>query len=639
MNRHPRSAERKAFCLAMVIVVAAAAPVAQEAAPPVATAAGIAPATALRTFQLAKPADLLIQEAAGPTPTTPPRPPTATESLRTMIGVGYVQGADWGSEIMAGGAIGGTQVQLNTLITSGREGLRFDHGSLSLFDPDARWRVEAGDVYSQLRGASAGGRVSWAAPGNRRPAIAIYGPRRGTPARATVVSYRDQVQLRGQTLLDAEVASDKSYLLRSRLGVSHLDLEAFYRSQRAPVASRDASLSGGLTLWRGLGVAGGVFGSVQAGERSDWRMVSVRVPVARFLDLTLERAFAGTRDSSSTTSAVMGSLTAGNLRLFHRFQQGEYDFARNGFAGTLERQQTQSMSSYSRGPRLNLTLQLATQRTETGQVQHWEELQTTLKLSRTTTVRAVTAVPDLRRRDRLQAYLRQDLPYRLALQADYGRISAFQSIPRELDRSRLKVMLFKTLDIATPARGAEVSGRVLDYAGRGVAGARVKLGPYSVDSDRQGGYVFKHVPRGQFDLSLDQTLLPADFAWDGKGQRVTVTGARALWADLRVTPLNAIHGRVYVDRNQNSHFDAGEAVGGVVIRIGDHFTATDGGGSYSFYNLWPASYVIRLHSAPAEFQIASEERTVTLLDGAPVTGADFRLRETVKPIVWESRSR
>nr|MBA2304563.1 hypothetical protein [Acidobacteriota bacterium] len=119
MNRHPRSAERKAFCLAMVIVVAAAAPAAQEAAPPVATAAGLAPATALRTFQLAKPADLLIQETAGSTPTTPPRPPTATESLRTMIGVGYVQGADWGSEIMAGGAIRGTQVHLNTLVTSG----------------------------------------------------------------------------------------------------------------------------------------------------------------------------------------------------------------------------------------------------------------------------------------------------------------------------------------------------------------------------------------------------------------------------------------------------------------------------------------------------------------------------------------
>ena len=62
--------------------------------------------------------------------------------------------------------------------------------------------------------------------------------------------------------------------------------------------------------------------------------------------------------------------------------------------------------------------------------------------------------------------MRQELPRRLALQADYGRISAFQSIARDLDRPRFKVMLFKTVDIATPARGADVTGRVLDDAGR-----------------------------------------------------------------------------------------------------------------------------------------------------------------------------
>jgi hypothetical protein len=632
-----RSAERNAFCVGIAISLVTAAPAAQAPAVPRVsqpTAAGV-----LRTFELAKPTDLLAREAPLPTAGTPSTPPAPTEKLQTMIGLGYVQGADWGSEILAGGTVAGAQVQFNSLITSGREGLAVDHGSLSLFDPAGRWSVEAGDVYSQLRGASVGGRVAWTAAGNRRPAIAVYGPAHGVSSRQTVVSYRDRIQLRGQTLLDTELATDKSYVLKSRLAGSHFQVEAFYRSQRSPVDSRDASLAGGVTMWRGLAVSGGVFGSVQPGDRSEWRMMSVRLPVARFLDLTLERAFSGSRQISNSTSAVMANISAGDLRLFHRFQQGEYDFARGGAPGTLERQQTQSMSSYTPGPRLNLTLQLATQRTETGRVQHWEELQTTVKVSSTTTVRAVTAVPDVRNHERFQAYVRQELPYRLAVQADYGRISAYQSVPRELDRSRLKVMLFKTVDIMTPARGAKVSGRVMDDSGRGVAGARVKLGAYSADTDRDGNYVLEHVPGGEYDLSLDQTVLPADFAWDGKGQRIVVAGAKTRRADLRVTPLNAIHGRVYVDRNQNGRVDSGEAVAGAVIRVGERLTATDRDGAYSFYNLWPDTYVIKLVGVPAEFQAGVEQQTVTLLDGAPVTGADFRATVVVKPVIWQGGSK
>jgi hypothetical protein len=593
----------------------------------------------MRTFELDKPADLLARDLTRQMAVAPPEAPTPTQSLRTMIGVGYVQGADWGTEVLAGGEVAGTQVQLNTLLTKGRDGLLFDHGSISIFDPDARWRVEAGDIFSHLRGASLGGRVSWAAAGNRRPAIALYEARRGTPHRRTVVSYRDQVQLHGQTLLDAEVATDKSYLLRTRFAVSRFELEALYRSQRSPASSRDGSVSGGVTLWRGLAVTAGLSQSLQPGDRNDWRMLAVRFPVAPFLDLTVERAFSGNRETSQTSSAVMASVLAGDFRLFHRYQYGEYDFLRNGFAGTLDRQQTQSMTSYSPGPRVNLTLQLATQRADTGQVQHWEELQTTVKLTSTTTLRTVTSVPDVRNWQRFQAYFRQELPHRLALQADYGRLSAYQSVPLELDRSRFKLMLFKTVDIATPARGAEVSGCVLDEAGRGVAGARVRLGTYSADTDAAGAYTFKHVPRGEYELALDQHLLPADFAWDGRAERLSVTSTRTRRANLRVTPLNAIHGRVYVDRNKNDRFDAGEALGGAAVRVGDRLTATDDEGRYSVYNLWPETYVIRLQGLPADVEAPVLEQTVTLMDGAPVVGADFRVVPKVKPIMWGTLSK
>jgi hypothetical protein len=283
---------------------------------------------------------------------------------------------------------------------------------------------------------------------------------------------------------------------------------------------------------------------------------------------------------------------------------------------------------------LNLTLQLATERSDTGQVQHWQELQTTLKLTDTTTLRTVTALPDIRNPRRFQGYLRQELPGRLALQADYGRLSAYQWVPRELDRSRFKVMLFKTLDIGTPARGATATGRVLDSSERGVPGVRVKLGPYSADTNEAGVYNFVHVPRGDYELSLDPGFLPADVAWDGRAVHVLVRPGAVVRADLKVTPLNAIHGRVYVDRNSNGRFDSGEAVAGAAISAGDRLTASDADGAYSFYNLWPGTYIVELQNVPASFEKDAGRRTATLTDDGPATGIDFKVSTKTRPILW-----
>ena len=98
--------------------------------------------------------------------------------------------------------------------------------------------------------------------------------------------------------------------------------------------------------------------------------------------------------------------------------------------------------------------------------------------------------------------------------------------------------------------------------------------------------------------------------------------------------MNAIHGRVYVDRNSNGRYDAGEAVAHAVLQVGDRVTATDTNGAYSFYNLWPNAYVVRLTNLPSEFLPGIAELSVTLLDGAPVTGADFRVIVRDKPVIW-----
>ena len=58
-----------------------------------------------------------------------------------------------------------------------------------------------------------------------------------------------------------------------------------------------------------------------------------------------------------------------------------------------------------------------------------------------------------------------------------------------------------------------------------MGGARVILGPYSADSDTNGVYVFKYVPRGDYELRLDSNALPADYAWDGRRRTLAITSS------------------------------------------------------------------------------------------------------------------
>lgn len=561
--------------------------------------------------------------------------PPSHDHLRTTVGVGYVQGADYGSELLADGTYAGWQVALDSLFTEGPRGTMFDHGTLQLADPVRGMHVEAGDVFSQVKGASRGARVTWRAFGDRHPSIAVYADRPGLPSRPTVVAYRDQVRLFGQTPLDAEVASDRSYLASSLWSFKRVDFEASYRRNMTPVVTTDRAVSGSVSLWRGFGVTAGRFETTDDLGTSDWRTIAVHLPVSHRVSVSVERAFVRSDSEETTTSSVMGSVNAGRLQLFHRYQWGEAS-ALDDAASNIARQQIQSMAAYRAGSRVNFTLQLATDWTALGRPQHWEELQTSLAITRKTSLLLVTEVPDVTNSERLRARLVQQLPGDFSIEAEFGRLSAFQNVPDPLDRSRAKIMVRRSWNIATPATGGELIGRVLDQAGHPVAGARVTLGDWSVKSDPSGTYRFEHLPRGEYPLRIDDAFLPADYAWDGRESWIAVTNATHASHELRVAPLNAIHGRVYCDRNSNGRYDDGEGVASVVVRLGDRVTATDGGGDYTFFNVWPGAYTLRLDAAKlADYTVSIADRDVELKDDHPVTGADFVVIAQTKPIIWK----
>lgn len=596
----------------------------------------------LRTFLLAKPAPPPGHLAPDERDLhAPDRVPSPTESLRATLGLGYVQDADWGMELGAIGSIAGIQVHADGLMSRGRDGLRLDRGMLLLSDPAAGWRIAAGDVFSPLRGGSRGLRVSRPASGGREPSVAIYGPRPFARDDAVVAAYRDQLRLGGQTILDAEVATDRSWMAATRWRLRPVEVEASYRDR----PGRDATDLGvvlGVGLWRGVRLTGGWLRSDVAGERSDWRSMSARFPLGRWADVTVERTFSTTPHASSTVWAAMGGLTRGQARFFHRHQWGRTELSASDLDAVIAREQLQSMASYAPGARLSLTMQLATAWTDAGRVQHYQELQASLGLSRTTRMQIVTAVPGVRDLDRFRLRITQQLPGRFALLAEFGRVTAFQSLHPGQDRPRARVMLERTWRLATPARGGTVAGHVLDHAGHPVAGARVLLGPFATRTGPDGAYRFSPLPAGRYELSLDPGYVPASYAWDGQRRTLEIDGPDRAQADLRLTPLNAIHGRVTADRNGNGRVDQGEMIEGAVVRLGDRVTATDANGAYAFYNLWPGDYIVVLDIArlPAGLGPADHAaRPVHLGDDGPVTGADFSARVVDKPIVWTGGGR
>jgi hypothetical protein len=126
------------LALALVLALASAATAQQPGAPAEQRPVSPPVQSTLRTFSIEKPVVPVERQPLFDTRIAAFRSPKDHDSLRTTIGIGYVQGADWGTELLAAGGVAGTQVQFHTLLTKGRDGFVFDQGAISIFDPDSR---------------------------------------------------------------------------------------------------------------------------------------------------------------------------------------------------------------------------------------------------------------------------------------------------------------------------------------------------------------------------------------------------------------------------------------------------------------------------------------------------------------------
>ena len=105
---------------------------------------------------------------------------------------------------------------------------------------------------------------------------------------------------------------------------------------------------------------------------------------------------------------------------------------------------------------------------------------------------------------------------------------------------------------------------------------------------------------------------------------------------MQVIPLNAIRGRVYLDRNRNGQFDEGEGIPNAVVAVDGAVTATSATGSYAFYNQPPGRYTIRLdvqRLAKGLAPASPAELDVELTGDQPLVGIDFKVEKKDMPII------
>jgi hypothetical protein len=565
--------------------------------------------------------------------------PAAHDSIAVDIGVGYAQGMSGAGDVAASGTAAGFQVAFNAFMTYGRDGALYRSSRVSLRSPSATWWLEGGDLLSDSRGLARGVRVGRTVHARWQPSLAIYAPGAGAPARdRSALAYRDELRFASGAAVRAELSSDRSTFLGGRWLYRRTSVDTFYR-YTADRAIRDRGVTASYDVWHGVTAQAGARLSTGR-DRDRWYFAGVTLPVANLATVSLERTRAMGGATDAETSAFGLQLPLGRVRVMQRYQWTDIGFLRETAPTETGHRQLQSMASYSPTRRVQLTYQVATQWFSSVEARRWTELQTAVTLTRSTSLHAVTGLPDVGNIQRFRFGVQHTLPRGFRLALDYGALPAFQtSIADRAERARFLIMVRRTIAVSTPASGGDIEGRVLGGDTESVAGAIVRLGSYRTTSRADGGYRFARVPAGDYELALDTAHLPAQFTSDGAVQHVHASPGLRQTVDLHVVPLHAILGHVYLDRNDNGVFDAGEGIPNIVVRLSGDGAATLTGedGAYGFYNLVPDRYRVRVDAERlrSDLTVISPGEIAVDLDqgGNARTGVDVQVAARSKPIL------
>ena len=141
-------------------------------------------------------------------------------------------------------------------------------------------------------------------------------------------------------------------------------------------------------------------------------------------------------------------------------------------------------AAYFAGSRLRLEVQILEQRPEQGASNQWRQISAALALFQHTSLQVFATSSSTGFGNTFRIRLDQEIRPGFSLFVEAGNVVTFQSTTGPPDRSRLRIMVRRTWDVATPSAGTAVRGVVASSGALPTAGLPVELGPYRTVTDR-----------------------------------------------------------------------------------------------------------------------------------------------------------
>jgi hypothetical protein len=154
----------------------------------------------------------------------------------------------------------------------------------------------------------------------------------------------------------------------------------------------------------------------------------------------------------------------------------------------------------------------------------------------------------------------------------------------------------------------------------------------TVTTDKSGMYLFEEVPEGIHEIKLNMEQLPAEYnPGENTRKNIRVEPRKTVRTDFDVEMLSTLTGAVVPV--QGTKF---ESLENIVVRLepGNRLTSTRGDGSFGFYNLPAADYVLEVaqESLPPESRLLQEfKRPVSIRAGVPPPPARYDIERMVAP--------
>lgn len=569
----------------------------------------------------------------------PNQPPPERDVFRLQIGQGYVQGADGGSELMGSGRIAGFETSMNSFLTEGRKGLQLLNGRATVMDPETGRELQGGDLFSEVWGLARGVRYAQPLAGGQRASLGVYlQTRQGGPIRP-VFSLTDNWQIGKYAAVAGEVDSDRSHFVKGQFGNSRFTVSGYYR-HAMEAQGKGFGVLGSYNLFRRISMQGRFSRQGEGTARLDWRSVSVQVPLVAHMDLTLEHILLDSPVQNERMEVARISIPVRRVRVSLRYQNRAVRLAPAGL-GYREALQgghdlISQVSFFTR--RFSIDFQGSTQWRRDGSHEQLEHLIARYQISKRTELQFAGAFPDIMAPQNLLAGIKHQFSETVSATVEYGAISPYQDYRYVLPKRLFRVMLRKDFKIGTATQGGEARGRVADSQNRPVASALVRLGPYSAATDENGGYSFKHVPKGEYTVRLEEKSLGADYLTDDAFYQFhSGRGAKSEF-DFAVSSMDAIRGAVYIDENRDGKRGEKEGMPRAAVHMDDKVTATLENGVFAFANVKPGVHTVRLNTdlLPRDLEPDSPVSVeVTLEPGRPVTGIEFRLKRKIREVKFQ----